>query len=121
MLTGKGLTIKGELSAAEDLTIDFSFEGFIDAAGRRVTIPADSHVQATVTAASVVVQGQLDGHIAADRVELMPTAVVTGSIVAAKLLMTDGAEFSGPVNTERARAAGEVAKHRRQGGETQSA
>lgn len=115
MLTGKGLTIKGELSAAEDLTIDFSFEGFIDADGRKVTIPERSQVQATVTAASVIVHGQLDGHIAADRVELTPTAVVTGSIVAAKLLMADGAVFNGPMNTERARAAGEVARHRRQG------
>lgn len=116
MLNGKGLTIKGELSAAEDLTIDFSFEGIIDAAGRRVTIPRDSHVQATVTAGVVVVHGQLNGHIAADHVDLAPTAVVSGSIVSAKLGMAEGAVFNGPINTERARAAGEVARHRRQAG-----
>jgi cytoskeletal protein CcmA (bactofilin family) len=116
MLNGKGLTIKGELSAAEDLTIDFSFEGVIDAAGHRVTIPEGSQVQATVTAGIVIVQGALDGHIAADRVELAATAAVNGSVVADKLLMMNGAIFNGPINTERARAAGEVAKHRRQGG-----
>ena len=116
MLNGKGLTIKGELSAAEDLTIDFSFEGVIDAAGRRVTIPEGSRVQATVTAGVVIVQGALDGHITADRVELAATAAVNGSVIADALLILDGAAFTGPVNTERARAAGEVAKHRRQGG-----
>ena len=116
MVNGKHLTIKGDLSAAEDLTIDFSFEGVLDAAGRRITIPEGSHVQATVTAGVVVVHGQIDGHIAADRVELSPTGVVTGSVVSAKLLMVDGAVFNGPVNTERARAAGEVAKRRRQAG-----
>lgn len=115
MVNGKRLTIKGELSAAEDLTIDFSFEGVLEAGGRSILIPEGSHVQATVTAGIVVVHGQLDGHIAADRVELTPTAVVSGSVVSAKLLMADGAVFTGPVNTERARAAGEVARHRRQG------
>lgn len=115
MLNGKRLTIKGELSAAEDLTIDFSFEGVIDADGRRVTIPEGSHVQATVTAAIVIVNGQLDGHISADRAELGSTAVVTAGIVSAKFLIAEGAVFNGPVNTERARAAGEVAKRRRQG------
>ena len=115
MLSGKGLTIKGELSAAEDLTIDFSFEGSIDADGRTVSIPRDSQVQATVTCGIVIVNGQLTGHIAANSVELGPTAVVTGSIISGKLVMADGAVFNGPVNTERARAAAEVAKHRRQG------
>lgn len=113
MVNGKGLTIKGELSAAEDLTIDFSFEGYIDVPGRRVTIPDGRHVEATVVAAAVVVHGSLDGHIAADRAELTSTAVVNGSIVAQKLVVQDGAVFTGPVNTERARAAGEVAKHKR--------
>lgn len=31
-----------------------------------------------------------------------------------KLLVADGATVNGPVNTERARAAGEIAKRRRQ-------
>ena len=114
MVNGKGLTIKGELSAAEDLTIDFSFEGILDVAGRRITIPQDSHVHATVTAGVVITHGELDGHIAADRVELSSSAVVSGSVVSEKLLMIEGAVFNGPVNTERARAAAEVAKHRRQ-------
>lgn len=114
MVNGKGLTIKGELSAAEDLTIDFSFEGTLDVADRRVTIPHNSHVQATVTAGVVIIEGELDGHIGADRIELASTAVVNGSIVSAKLVMMDGAVFNGPVNTERARAAAEVAKHRKQ-------
>jgi cytoskeletal protein CcmA (bactofilin family) len=65
-----------------------------------------------VKAASVEVRGHLDGHISADRVELGPTAVVTASVVAAKLVLHDGAQLTGPVNTDRAQAAVSVARHR---------
>ena len=114
MPTAKHFSIKGDLSASEDLTIDFSFEGLLDAAGHRVTTTQDSRVQATLNAGVVVVHGQFDGHITAERLELAPTAVVSGSIMSGKLMVAEGATVNGPVNTERARAAGEIAKRRRQ-------
>ncbi|MGH9411938.1 MAG: bactofilin family protein, partial [Vicinamibacterales bacterium] len=104
MVISKALTIKGDLSAAEDLTIDFIFEGSIEAPGRRVEFPHGSRVQATVVAASVSIDGELEGHIAADRVDLASTAVVSGSIISQTFLIEEGAVFNGPVNTERARA-----------------
>ena len=107
-----GLTIKGDLSAAEDITADFSLEGSIDLAGHRLVLTEDADVQATVTAASVVVRGRLAGHVAADRLEVAPTGSVQGSVVAPHLLLHDGARLTGPVNTERAQAAGTVARHR---------
>ncbi len=69
-------------------------------------------MQARVTAASVIVQGWLEGHISADRVQLGPAADVEASIVTAKLVLEDGARLSGAVNTERAQAAANVARHR---------
>jgi cytoskeletal protein CcmA (bactofilin family) len=112
MRIGSGLTIKGELTAAEDVTVDFSFEGYIDLPGHTLIVADGSHVKATVTARRVHVNGQLDGHISADRVEIGPTALVEGSVVTPKLALMDGAQFIGPVNTERAQAAANVAKHR---------
>ena len=112
MRIGSGLTIKGELTAAEDITVDFVFEGYIDLPGHNLIVADGSHVKAIVTARTVNVNGQLDGHISADRVEIGATAVVDGSVVTPKLSLRDGARFTGPVNTERARAAANVAKHR---------
>lgn len=112
MRIGSGLTIKGELTAAEDVTVDFAFEGFIDLPGHTVIVADGSHVKATVTAKAVNVSGRLDGHISAERVEIGPTALVEASIVTPKLALKDGAQFVGPVNTERAQAAANIAKHR---------
>jgi cytoskeletal protein CcmA (bactofilin family) len=112
MDSGSRLTIKGELTAGEDLTVDFSFEGVIDLPGHRLIVAQGSQVQATVNAKAVVVHGRLNGHISAERVEVAPTAVVEGSVVAAHLLVHNGAQLTGPVNTERAHAAANIAKHR---------
>ena len=112
MRIGSGLTIKGELTAAEDVTVDFAFEGFIDLLGHRLIVAEGSRVQASVTAASVTVHGRLEGHISAERIEIGPTAAVEASVVTPHLMLHDGGLLNGPVNTERAQAAGNVARHR---------
>ena len=115
MTSGRVLTIKGDVTTAEDVTIDFALEGTINLAGHRLVVAPGGRVQAAVTAATVFVHSRVDGHIAADRVELSPTAVVEASVVAPHFVLRDGAQFTGPVNTERAKAAGTVARHRQKG------
>ena len=112
MRIGSSLTIKGELTAGEDVTVDFVFQGTIDLPGHRLVVAQGSRVQATVTAKTVVINGRLDGHVSAEHVEIGPTAEVEGSLITQRLLLHDGARFTGPVNTERAQAAATVAKHR---------
>jgi cytoskeletal protein CcmA (bactofilin family) len=108
------LRIKGELSAKEDLTIDGSFEGAIDLPGHHLTTAAGSEVTARVTARAVTIIGRLEGHVTADAVEIRSTAVVDASIVAKRFVLREGARFNGQVNTERARAAGDILRHRAQ-------
>jgi cytoskeletal protein CcmA (bactofilin family) len=69
-------------------------------------------VQATVTAKTVAVHGRPDAHVSAERIEIAPTASVEASVVTPHLVLHDGAQFTGLVNTERAQAAANVAKHR---------
>ena len=107
-----GLTIKGELHASEDLTIEGTFEGTIDVRGHRLVMGTDSRVRATVSAAAVTVRGRLEGHIAADHVDIGREARVDASVMTKQLALEEGARFNGVVNTERARAAGEVAKRK---------
>jgi cytoskeletal protein CcmA (bactofilin family) len=112
MTGGHGLTIKGELTADEDLALDGHFEGSIDLAGHCLAASAGSHVNASVAAKGVTILGRLEGHITADRVEIGPAARVDASVVTEHLVLQDGAQFTGAVNTDRARAAGDVARHR---------
>ncbi len=109
--TGK-LTIKGELSAQEDLALDGFFEGSIDLQGHHLTLGSQARVNAAVSARLVTVKGTLSGHINGDLVEILPTADVQASVLAEKLALEDGARFIGPVNTARARAAGDIVRHR---------
>ncbi|HTI38490.1 MAG TPA: polymer-forming cytoskeletal protein [Vicinamibacterales bacterium] len=109
----RGLKIKGELVAHEDLTIDGHFEGTIDITGYCLTTGKTSVVNAEVSAGIVSVNGRLDGHITADFVEVRPGALVTANLLTKQFSLEDGAQFNGAVNTERARAAASIARHRR--------
>jgi cytoskeletal protein CcmA (bactofilin family) len=112
MANGRNLTITGDLSAEEDITVDFAIDGSVALPGRNLVVTEDGHLHATVTAGSVTVRGHVDGHISAERLEIASSGVVNAGVVAAKLSLHDGAQFTGPVNTDRAKAAVTVAKHR---------
>src|SRR4051794_31951434 len=111
------LRIKGDLTAEEDLTIDGSFEGAIDLHRHHLTTGAGSDVKARVSARAVTVLGRLEGHITADAVDIRPTAVVEASLVTKQFALEEGGRFNGQVNTERARAAGDILRHRAATGE----
>jgi cytoskeletal protein CcmA (bactofilin family) len=111
------LRIKGQLSAEEDLTIEGSFEGAIDLHRHHLTTGAGSDVKARVSARAVTVLGRLEGHITADAIDIRPTAVVEANLVTKQFALEEGGRFNGQVNTERARAAGDILRHRAATGE----
>jgi cytoskeletal protein CcmA (bactofilin family) len=112
MRSGMALRIKGELTASEDVLIDGFFEGTIDVKGHNVIAAAGARVRAAVTARTVTVDGYLEGHITAESVDIGPTATVEANVIAKHFALEEGAQFKGAVNTERARAAGNIARHR---------
>jgi cytoskeletal protein CcmA (bactofilin family) len=112
MHSGMALRIKGELTASEDVLIDGFFEGTIDVKGHNVIAAAGARVRAAVTARTVTVDGYLEGHITAESVDIGPTATVEANVIAKHFALEEGAHFKGAVNTERARAAGNIARHR---------
>jgi len=112
MRNGRNLTLKGDLTAEEDITVDFAIDGNVDLPGNRLVVTEDGQLRAKVTAASVTVHGQLDGHISAERLEIASSAVVHAGVVTTHLALHDGAQFTGAVNTDQAKAAGGAGKPR---------
>ncbi len=108
----KNLRINGDLTAGEDLTVDCAFEGSIQVPGHHLTIAAGSKVHAAVSAQIVTVHGTFEGQIEAEILHVAPGATVTATVIAKKLAIHDGALVNASINTERARAAGDVARHR---------
>lgn len=112
VLIEKNMKINGDLTAAEDLTIDCVFDGSMELADHHLTIAPGSRVHATVTAGTVTVQGHFEGQIEADVVRVTTGSEVDATVTAKTFTVQDGARFNGSVNTERARAAVDVARHR---------
>jgi cytoskeletal protein CcmA (bactofilin family) len=109
---GRGLRIKGQLMATENLLIDGVFEGSIDLQHHELTTSANSEVNALVTARTVTVYGRFDGHISAEVVDIAEGATVDANVLTRTFALEEGARFNGAVNTERARAAGEIARRK---------
>jgi cytoskeletal protein CcmA (bactofilin family) len=96
---GPTLTFRGELSADEDLIIEGMIEGTIAHHDKNITIGKQGRVIADIHANSVIIEGELKGDIHSDGlVSLADGASVTGNIYCARVVMHEGAWFSGKID-----------------------
>ncbi|MGD0798203.1 MAG: polymer-forming cytoskeletal protein [Acidobacteriaceae bacterium] len=113
-IIGRSVTIRGELSGREDLTMDGVVEGTILLQESRLTVGPNARVMADVEARDVVVYGLIEGNVrASGRIELRESAVVRGDIVAERLSIEENASMKGRV--ELLERAAEGAAGRRAG------
>jgi cytoskeletal protein CcmA (bactofilin family) len=110
---GKSVVFKGELSSDEDLRFDGTLTGHLHIRDATLTVGETATVDADIRARQVVVQGTVQGSIAAgDRIELTATAKVNGSLTAERVVIADGARFNGVVDMGRRTIARKVAQYR---------
>jgi cytoskeletal protein CcmA (bactofilin family) len=99
---GKSLTIKGEVTGQEDLSIEGKIDGSVDLHGSILVIGPSGQVRAHVNAKGVIVHGKLEGDInASDRAVLKKSSIVVGNILAQHIAIEDGAYFKGKVEIQR--------------------
>jgi cytoskeletal protein CcmA (bactofilin family) len=97
---GSTLVIKGELAGSEDLAIEGKVEGKISLPEHVLTIGLAAQVSAEVIARVVILHGVVTGNITAyERVEVKATGRMNGDLVTPKVQMSDGATFSGRLET----------------------
>jgi cytoskeletal protein CcmA (bactofilin family) len=108
-----GLTITGDLTSDQDLTIDGAYDGQITLDEQHLTVGASARVKGRIIARAVTVAGNVDGNIiATSSVSLLPSSVVRGHLQTPSIVMLDGARFDGTVDPSRTEAAMHVAKYR---------
>lgn len=108
---GKSVLIKGQILSKEDLVIDGSVEGSVEAQENRITIGPNGRVVANVKARDVVVLGQLKGNIeASGRVDIRKGANLVGDIRYAKISIEEGADLRGSLEMIRVDVKPEPAK-----------
>src|SRR3954470_13386686 len=99
---GKSVLIKGELSGSEDLYLDGEVEGNIFLKEHSLTVGPNGRVRANIQAKDVVVHGKVDGNVqGTDRVELKRSAVLSGDISTARIVIEDGAFFKGAIDIRK--------------------
>jgi cytoskeletal protein CcmA (bactofilin family) len=107
MNMGQSITIKGELSGAEDLTLEGQLEGKISLPDNVLTVGTSARITAEVVAKAVIVLGQLVGDVSVkEKFELRAGGSMQGNLRAPRIAMADGAVFGGRIEMPQIKAAG---------------
>lgn len=109
----KTLTVKGEISADEDLVIDGKVNGTIRVPGHAIVIGPTAEIKADVLARVIEVRGTVDASIvASERAVIRSGAHVAGRVVSPRLVIEEGAAVNGQLDTRNTDAAISVARYR---------
>jgi cytoskeletal protein CcmA (bactofilin family) len=96
---GASLKITGEVTSQEDITIHGSVTGQIRMNNGTLLVAPKGHIDAAVHGLRVTIHGRLAGDVAAtERIELTPTADVTGTLTSKAIVLQDGAAFNGMID-----------------------
>jgi cytoskeletal protein CcmA (bactofilin family) len=110
---GKSVVFDGELTSNEDLQFDGTLKGHLYIRDAKLTIGDGATVEADIRARHVVVQGTVQGSIAAgERIELTASSKVSGSLSAERIVIADGARFNGSVDMGRRTIASKMAQYK---------
>lgn len=100
-VVGPSITIQGDLSGEEDLTILGRVEGTVDVKGNSVTIGSSGMVKADVYGKVIVVEGEVNGNLyGGDQIVLRASGKVRGNLTAPRVALDDGAQFKGSIEME---------------------
>jgi cytoskeletal protein CcmA (bactofilin family) len=102
---GPSLLITGELTSNEDITVHGKVKGQIRMNAGALLVAPTGTVAANVNGARVTIHGAVEGDVtASERIELTPTARVTGTLTSPSVVMQEGATFNGVVDMDRSKA-----------------
>ncbi len=98
---GPSVSIVGNVSGAEDLTILGKLEGKVDVPHHSVTVGRSARVEADIHAKFVSVEGEVHGNlVAGEQILIRKTATMLGNLTAPRVGLEDGCCFKGSVDME---------------------
>lgn len=101
-LIGEHIAIEGTIRANEDIVIEGSIKGTIEAKSHQLTVGSKGKVEADVEAESVVISGRMVGNvIARGKVQITKSADFNGQIKAKRIAVEDGAYIKASIELER--------------------
>ena len=110
---GPSISIDGELSSTESLRLDGRVRGDIVLRDAELTIGQAAKVDADIRCLRVLILGTVNGNVtASERIELGASANVTGGLTANRVVIVDGARFTGRVDMDRRTIAAKIAHYK---------
>ena len=98
---GPSISIKGEISGEEDLTIQGRVEGTIELNQNNITIVGNGCVKADILAKIISIEGEVEGDLfGEEKIVVRGTGVVRGNMMAPRVILEDGAKFKGNIDME---------------------
>ncbi|MBV9405665.1 MAG: polymer-forming cytoskeletal protein [Acidobacteriaceae bacterium] len=108
---GKNVTVKGQIFAREDLTIDGEVEGTVECQEHRLTIGPNARVQAGLKAREIIIHGSIQGNVdATDKIDIKKEAKLVGDIKTSRIVIEDGAYFKGSIDISKATVSAKPAQ-----------
>lgn len=99
-LIGNKITVRGQISGKQDLVVEGRIEGRIGL-DSKLLVEEAGVVEADVEAIEATIRGELKGELAASKSAIVHAgARVTGTIRAPRLVIEDGAHFSGAIEMD---------------------
>jgi cytoskeletal protein CcmA (bactofilin family) len=96
---GKSVKVVGQIFAKEDLFVDGTVEGTVEAPEHKLTIGPHGTMQASIKAREVLALGTIQGNVEAfERLEIRKDAKLIGDIRTARIIIEDGAYFKGSID-----------------------
>jgi cytoskeletal protein CcmA (bactofilin family) len=110
-MQGKTISITGELTAAEDLTIEGRIVGPVRCEGHAIVVAASAEVTGDILARDITVFGRAAGQlVATEIVDVRAGANLSGRVVSRRFILDPAATFSGRVEPQHLEAALRVAR-----------
>jgi cytoskeletal protein CcmA (bactofilin family) len=112
---GASVSIVGNVTGAEDLTIFGKLEGKVEVPHHSVTVGRSAKVDADIHAKFVSVEGEVRGNlVAGEQILIRKTATMLGNLTAPRVGLEDGCCFKGSVEMEMRPSEGGRAQPARQ-------
>ena len=110
-MIGKGTSVRGEVRATEDLTIEGRIEGLVLCEQHAVVVAVTAQVTGDIIARDITVFGQTAGQlVATDTVDVRAGATVKGTVVSARFILSPESTVDGRVEPQHLEAALRVAR-----------
>ena len=105
-IIGQSITITGDITADEPLTIAGRVDGTVSIPGHSLTIDNAGQVNGDLQADAVIVRGHVTGSVVATgRIAIGATAIVDSSLSAPVLRVEEGANIRGKFDIEGTKTA----------------